>query len=166
MSSSEKVFLGLGSNIGDSPGILHRAISSLDDRLTEMEVSSIYVTVPQGYEGQNDFLNCVVSGMFGGTPESLFNLTSLIEESEGRVRSFKNAPRTLDIDILLFGTKVRNDQTLTIPHPRIKERKFVLVPLLELDWDLADPATGQKYADCLESLDSQGIYYLDLKRYI
>lgn len=165
MSFSDKVYLGIGANEGDAYKTLQSVILYLDDILHDCRHSSLYVTTPLGYVEQQDFINCVVSGYYDGTPKQLLELIHSIEVRFGRVRTIKNGPRTLDIDILLFGRMCVSQKNLEIPHPRITSRKFVLIPLIELDWALRDPVTEQPYSDLLSNMEVQGIYYMDLKRY-
>ena len=132
------VFLGLGSNksFGDlSPlDILHAACVELSSVVTELRTSSVYKTGAMYFEDQDDFLNMMVCGMYEGNAQDLLQETGRIERQFGRDRSTEipNGPRTLDIDIELFGDQAIKTNTLTIPHERLFERKFVLVPLLDL----------------------------------
>lgn len=93
-------------------------------------------------------------------PADLLKRTREIEGERGRVRSFRNAPRTLDIDLLLHGTRVVDLEGLTVPHPRMTARAFVLVPLLELAPELQDPRTGRPYAEHLSELDAAGVMWI------
>ena len=159
------VYLGIGSNLGNSPEIVERTAERLSCYLENIRVSSLYLTSPRDYVFQPDFINCVVCGNFTASPLELLDITQGIEEEAGRKRSFKNAARILDIDILLFDDQLMDSDLLSIPHPRIRFRKFVLVPMLELDWSLIDPRRNIPYAGDLLQLPPQGIYYMDLKRY-
>lgn len=129
--------LGLGSNQGDSRGYLRAALDSLDalcgTRVTA--VSSLYRTAPVGYADQPDFYNAVAEVATSLSPRALLGACLGIEAALGRVRTFRNAPRVIDVD-LLFMEDVRSaDPELTLPHPRVMERGFVLIPLLELHPD-------------------------------
>lgn len=150
--------MGLGSNIGNSRQILGNAVRDLSVILQDIQVSSVYLTTPQGYSDQNDFLNIVVTGFFGGTPRELLLEIQNIEGAYGRNRSdgIKNGPRTLDIDILLFGEHVIHESDLVIPHERMNERQFVLIPLLELEEEQKDP-NGVLYREILSLLPDQGV---------
>lgn len=150
--------MGLGSNVGNSRLTLRNAVRDLNAVLQEIQVSSVYVTTPQGYSEQNDFLNIVVIGFFGGTPRELLLEIHTIESAYGRDRSdgIKNGPRTLDIDILLFGEHVIHEKDLIIPHERMNERQFVLIPLLELEDVKMDP-NGVLYREILSLLPDQGV---------
>ena len=130
-----KTYLSLGSNMGDKAENLNRAISLLktDPDIKHLTVSSFYKTAPQGYIDQDSFLNCVVSCNTSLAPEVLLILCQTIEAKLKRVRLFRWGPRTIDVDILLYGDESINTPTLTVPHPRMFERAFVLIPLCELE---------------------------------
>lgn len=150
--------MGLGSNIGNSRLTLRNAVRDLNAVLQEIQVSSVYVTAPQGYSEQSDFLNIVVIGFFRGTPRELLVAIQNIETRYGRNRidSIKNGPRTLDIDILLFGELAIHESDLVIPHERMNERQFVLIPLLELEEEQKDPS-GKLYREILSLLPDQDV---------
>ena len=153
------VVLGLGSNIGNSQEILSGAIHELSRVLSGLKTSSLYITKPQENIFQDDFLNMVVAGYFSGTPRELFAETTRIETMNGRNREAEIAkgPRTLDIDIELFGTLGVREPDLIIPHERLHFRQFVLVPLLEILPDYADPVTGELFRDLCARLPDQGV---------
>ncbi|MGK7310661.1 MAG: 2-amino-4-hydroxy-6-hydroxymethyldihydropteridine diphosphokinase [Candidatus Longimicrobiales bacterium M2_2A_002] len=157
--AGQDAFLGLGSNVGARADHLAFALRRLGELGRIEGVSDVYETSPVGYLPQPDFLNLVVRLRTALRPIELLEAVRAIEEERGRERRFRNAPRTLDIDILLYGDRVVTEPGLEVPHPRMTERAFVLVPLLELDADIADPRTGVRYAE-LEAADpssSQGI---------
>jgi 2-amino-4-hydroxy-6-hydroxymethyldihydropteridine diphosphokinase len=156
----ERVYLGLGTNLGDRHEILRAAAASLDDLLLEARLSPVYETEPLEYEQQPSFLNAAATGLWRGTPRELLAAVHRIEQGAGRDRrrEIRKGPRSLDIDILLFGTRVEHSPELTIPHPRLTERAFVLVPLLDLEPELTDPESGHRLSGFLESLPDQGIY--------
>lgn len=143
------VYLGLGSNVGDRAAHLAHALAALRALGRVTGVSGVYETEPQGYTEQSPFLNLVVRLETALEPAGVLAATRKIERERGRERSFRNAPRTLDIDILLFGDRIHEGQGLTIPHPRMRDRAFVLVPLTELDRDAVDPRSGTRYRDDL-----------------
>jgi 2-amino-4-hydroxy-6-hydroxymethyldihydropteridine diphosphokinase len=145
------VYLGLGSNVGDREGHLAHALRRLDGETDLGAVSAVYETEPVGFVDQGPFLNMVARLETGRGPEELLGLVRDIEAERQRARTFRNAPRTLDIDILLYGRRMVRAEGLTIPHPRMHERPFVLVPLLELEPELTEPGTGRPYRDLLES---------------
>jgi len=137
----ENVYLGIGSNLGDSRENLLFAINALNNSkdpepnqpVSIVEaVSSVYETEPVGGPEQNNYLNIVVKVLTFLSPEDLLDLCDSIEQSAGRERTVQNAPRTLDIDILLYGNRTINLPDLIIPHPRMNMRNFVIKPLQEL----------------------------------
>ena len=126
------VYLGLGSNLGDKRKNLRRAVKLLRQRVKIIKVSSLYETKPVGHTDQPDFLNAVLAAETGIAPTPLLRLVKSIEKKIGRRRTFRNGPRVIDIDILLYeGRKVKTKR-LTIPHPRMYARDFVLRPLREI----------------------------------
>jgi 2-amino-4-hydroxy-6-hydroxymethyldihydropteridine diphosphokinase len=145
--------------MGDSISILREAVSRLSDFLAFVRVSSLYITRPQDFLEQDDFYNLVVSGWTELSSREVLALTAAIEEQLGRNRStgIPKGPRTIDIDIALFGSEVSKTDTLTIPHERMLVRQFVLIPLVELLPDSADSVTGKRYRDICNSLPDQGI---------
>jgi 2-amino-4-hydroxy-6-hydroxymethyldihydropteridine diphosphokinase len=144
-----RAFLGLGSNVGSREAHLAHAIHRLAMETRVSGLSSVYETEPVGFAGQGPFLNMVVRLETERSPESLLTLVHAIEAERGRVRTFRDAPRTLDIDVLLFGDREIRLEGLTVPHPRMNGRPFVLVPLLELAPELVEPVTGRSYRDIL-----------------
>ena len=144
---SVTAFLGLGSNVGDRRAHLAHALHRLEEEYELTGVSSVWETDPVGYEDQSPFLNLVARVEADGGARSLLETVRRIEAERGRERTFRNAPRTLDIDVLLYGDAVVDEEGLTVPHPRMRDRPFVLVPLLELDAGLADPRTGERYGE-------------------
>ena len=148
----ETVFLGLGSNIGDRFAHLNRAVALLDgtDGITVEDISSVYQTAPVGPE-QEDFYNVAVRVLTDKSPARLLQVCQRIEDELGRVRTVRWGPRTIDVDILLYGDRVLDDPKLTVPHPRLTERAFALVPLIEVapGWRLPD---GRSLASCIVAL--------------
>lgn len=149
------VFLSLGSNLGDRLAFLEQALAELAKRYSITGLSSVYETVPQGKTDQPDYLNLVVRLAVDHSPEELLEVIQSIENHLGRVRSVRWGERTIDIDILFFDDITRDTKTLEIPHPRLWERAFVLIPLLELAPEYA--FQGRKLADCLARLGPQGV---------
>ena len=136
------VYLSLGSNIGDREANLRAAIERLAaPRLRVLRVSPIYETEPVDYTDQRWFLNLAVEAETALFPMQLLARTGKIERALGRVRTVLNGPRTIDIDILLYGNAVVRCATLEIPHPRMAQRRFVLAPLADLAPDLRHPVT-------------------------
>ncbi len=150
------VYLGLGSNIGDREAMIERALNELDaPDLRLKRVSSLYETEPIGLLDQDWFLNCVAEFDTGLIPKRLLQRMQKVELGMGRVRSVKNGPRNIDLDILLFGNAVMKTEELEIPHPRYRERRFTLAPLAELAPAMRDPVTGQTMAEMLAQLTGQ-----------
>jgi 2-amino-4-hydroxy-6-hydroxymethyldihydropteridine diphosphokinase len=131
-------FLGLGSNMGDRQGQLRTAVESLPDVVA---VSPVYETEPVGGPpGQDRFLNVVVELDSELTPRELLEVAHRLEERAGRVRTVRDGPRTLDVDVLLVGDLVVDEPDLVVPHPRMWERRFVVAPLSDLAPDLVSPS--------------------------
>jgi 2-amino-4-hydroxy-6-hydroxymethyldihydropteridine diphosphokinase len=157
-----RVFFSLGSNLGDRKLHLAQAVSCLQSLLEEVKVSSVYETAPLELVDQPRFLNIVVRGWTPLAPRTLLERTLAIESRLGRDRrsGMPKGPRVIDIDLLLFAERVIDEPFLQVPHPRMRNRRFVLQPLLELDPALRHPATGQLLALSLERLGDQGVYIL------
>jgi len=153
---ANSVYLSLGSNMGDREENLSKAVKQLGGKLIIKELSSIYETDPVGYEQQPKFLNAVVSGMTELDPFELLGFIKRLEGALGRVPNFQNGPRTIDIDILFYNNIVLNTPQLTIPHPRLAERAFVLVPLSEIAPDLICPLRQKKVSSLLANLEERG----------
>ena len=141
-----RAFLGLGTNLGDRRGELRRAIATLSAAGDVVAVSSLYETEPVGGPPQDDFLNVVVELDTDNTPEELLARCQDLEVQAKRRRTVRNGPRSLDADVLYVDGAVRTTAELTVPHPRMWERRFVLAPLRELAPDLvsedAEAAAG------------------------
>jgi 2-amino-4-hydroxy-6-hydroxymethyldihydropteridine diphosphokinase len=140
------VYLGLGSNLGDREENLRQALTLLSARVDLEEVSAIYESEPVGYKEQPLFLNLVCRITIDLTPDKLLRLVKDIEGKMDRVSSFPNAPRIIDIDILFYDNRVTETVDLTIPHPRLQDRAFVLVPLADIAPNLVHPRLGQSIA--------------------
>jgi len=153
----QRCFIALGANLGDPVATVKAAVLALRE-LPQTEfiaASSLYRTAPVGLKHQPDFINAVVE-LIAVSPAPTF-LESLfgIEARFGRQRSVKNAPRTLDLDLLLYGDEVSNDPQLTLPHPRMHERAFVLAPLAEIAPRLTIPGRGSVADLLLRCADQQ-----------
>lgn len=140
-------YLGLGANLGDARQTLKDAVVCLAQQhtITVLAKSSVYRTAPID-AGGDDYYNCAVKLDTSLAVRQLLALCQRIEDHFGRERPFRNAPRTLDIDILLFGDHEIDEPDLTVPHPRMTGRAFALVPLVEIDADLAIPGHGSASA--------------------
>ncbi len=152
------VYLGLGSNIGNREAQIDSALEALNTPdLRLLRRSSLYETEPIGFRDQGWFLNMVAEFETDLFPKQLLHRMQKVEMSMGRVRTVRNGPRTIDIDVLLFGSAVINTQELEVPHPRYRERRFTLAPLAELNPNLRDPVTHQSMAEMLTGLSGQAI---------
>jgi len=157
MTFSSLVVLGLGSNLGNSREIIHKAMDELEAVLSDLRRASLYETAPMYVRDQNNFINSAVSGFLKGSCDvqnafKLLSMTQKIEKDFGRDRSRERrwGERFLDIDILLFGDLIINEENLTVPHPRLNERSFALDPLLELLPNAKEPGSGIYYRDILK----------------
>ena len=152
---SRRVVVALGSNQGDRDAHLEYAVTCLRESLRDLVVSAFIETLPQGVSAQTvpAFLNAVAMGWSADTPVNLLARLQRIEDERGRVRPFEGAPRTLDLDLVLVGELVVDTATLTLPHPRFRERDFVLGPLASIAPDLVDPVTTLTVRDLLVRLN-------------
>lgn len=149
MIKKELCVLSIGSNMGDREDNLRRAVLRLSENgaISDIRVSSIYETEPVGYENQSYFYNICVSFLTDLETLSVLDYIQGIEQELLRVRTIKNGPRTIDLDILLYGEQTINEERLIVPHPRMYERAFVLVPLTEIglyDGDIPDGKSVKK----------------------
>lgn len=138
------IVLSLGSNIGNRIENLKKAVEILESEGIEIiKTSSYYQTEPVGYKDQDDFINQVILVNAELSPDDLMKLLLETEKKLGRVREFKNGPRTVDIDIIDYNGQVIDTELVKSPHPRYQDRKFVLVPLKEVYSDFKDPITSE-----------------------
>jgi 2-amino-4-hydroxy-6-hydroxymethyldihydropteridine diphosphokinase len=137
------VYLGLGTNLGDREANLRQALARISRTLRIDALSSVYRSEPVGYRDQPEFWNIVLRARTELEASALLDELKGIETDMGRKPSFPNAPRVIDIDLLLYGRERIRTPQLEVPHPRLSERAFVLIPLLELDPMLRHPATGR-----------------------
>ena len=145
-------YLGLGSNAGDRLANLRAARAALERVVAVTASSSVYETEPQGdVTDQADFLNAAVRVKTALDPEELLDACKAVERDMGRQPARRHAPRPIDVDVLLLGDVVFASERLTLPHEQVLARRFVLIPLLELDLDLAVPS-GERLADALARL--------------
>ncbi len=156
--AAKRVYLSLGSNVGERAQNLERAVEALQQEQIQLIArSSVYETEPQEVAEQAWFLNMVVECETRYFPLQLLSTLQKIEKELGRVRSgaVRRGPRVIDIDILLFGNTVMNTPRLTIPHPRILVRRFVLAPLLEIAPELKHPETKEGLSSYLSKVAGQ-----------
>lgn len=152
------VFLALGSNLGDRLANLHTAVDALAPEVHVLAKSRVYETPPWGYADQPAFLNMAVQAETDLTPEALLRRLKQIEVEVGRQPSFRYGPRQIDLDILFYDDLVLESDVLTVPHPRLHERAFVLVPLLDLAPEWMHPVLGKSVASLLTGQDQSGIH--------
>lgn len=138
-------FIGLGSNLSEPLSQVAHAIAALDGlpHTRVVKCSSMYRSAPVGYLDQPDFINAVVQVETGLTPRALLEALLVLELECGRTREFLNAPRTLDLDVLMYDDLIHHEHGLTIPHPQIHLRAFVLQPLVEIAPDCVIPGVGR-----------------------
>jgi 2-amino-4-hydroxy-6-hydroxymethyldihydropteridine diphosphokinase len=151
-----RVYIGLGSNLGDRAGNLLMGIRGIiDEGLEVTRLSRIYETEPVETFAQPSFLNMVAElhGENLPRPEEVMDCLLRVEQSLGRAREIAKAPRTIDLDLLLYGNETANTDSLTLPHPRLYRRRFVLVPLAELASKLLHPTLDKSMSQLLEALD-------------
>lgn len=148
-----QAFIGIGSNQGNSEEIIRNALDSINNipEVEVQQVSSLYLTEPVGFEDQPWFYNCVAEVDTTLSPHKLLEVLQGIENQLGRVRTIRWGPRTVDLDILLYGEITLDGELLTIPHPRMEERAFVIVPLAEIAPGVVIPG-GRKVSDVKSEL--------------
>jgi len=139
-----RAFVGIGANLGDAAAQVRAAIEALAAQpgTSLVASSSLYRTAPVGFAAQPDFVNAAVILATSLDPRALLETLLAIERGFGRVRAFRDAPRTLDLDLLLYDDRVIDEPGLTVPHPRLHERAFALAPLVELDPECVIPGRG------------------------
>lgn len=159
IKQKEIAFLGMGSNIGDRFAQIEQAVRFLEDScaIEVNKLSSVYETEPVGYLDQPKFLNLVCQIQTTLTPHQLLRLVQSIEQQLKRKRTIRWGPRTIDIDILLFGNQIIHDPDLIIPHPRMLQRSFVMIPLAELDPDRMIPGTTKTVVQWRQMLSDQSV---------
>ncbi|MBA4389416.1 MAG: 2-amino-4-hydroxy-6-hydroxymethyldihydropteridine diphosphokinase [Syntrophus sp. (in: bacteria)] len=160
----KKILIGIGSNIGNGIKNCMAAIKKIssDKRVNLKVISSFYTTSPVSEIKQDDFINCAVLVSWEGTPHELLQFLTGIENSMGRTREIKDGPRIIDLDILLFGDRVLDEPSLTIPHKELHKRKFSLMPCLEIDPNFIIPTYKRPLNDFLPEIgDDQVVTKLE-----
>ena len=145
-----RVAIALGSNLGDRRAHLEYAIDALQLDLGDISVSSVLETQPAGVGPEHGvYLNAAIVGITALSARTLLERLLEIEEEQGRARPYPTAPRTLDLDLILYGDDIIEEDGLRVPHPRFREREFVLAPLAEIAPDMIDPVTKNTIAELL-----------------
>ena len=145
------VAIALGSNLGDRQAHLDFAISRLRNHLSDLRVSSFHETAPVGVAAQPRFLNAAATGSTTMSAPELLELLLAIEYDRGRERPHPGAARTLDLDLIFYGNQIIEEPNLKVPHPRFRERGFVIEPLNEIAPDWRDPVTGSTVNELLQA---------------
>ena len=151
-----RVFLGIGTNLGDREQNLREALAVLSQKMVILKESSVYQTAPWGYLDQPAFLNQVIKAQ---TDLSSLNLLGFLKETEkllGRQANFRYGPRLIDLDILFYGNRIIQTPRLQVPHPRLTQRAFVLIPLAEIAPELVHPQNKQTITQLLAALPDLG----------
>lgn len=154
---SHIIYLGLGTNLGDRQANLQAAAAGLIPKVGRLRVSSIYETEPWGYRDQPAFLNQVLEGETDLQPLDLLVFLKNLELTLGRQATFLYGPRLIDLDILFYDQAIINQADLVIPHPRLAERAFMLVPLAELAPELHHPLLGLTISKLKNRIDTSGV---------
>lgn len=151
------VYIALGSNLGDREVNLRSAIDELQQEVELLAGSRIYETAPYGYLDQADFLNQVIKVRTDLLPQELLTFMKNLEEELGRIPTFRDGPRMIDLDILFYGDMILDLPDLVIPHPRLHERAFVLVPLADIAPDLQHPILSYSILELLNKVGREGV---------
>ena len=150
-----RAVVGLGANVGDRLASLRAAVRALEERCDVEATSRIYETAPVGGPQQDDYLNAAVRVAWPGTPDELLDVVLAIELSLGRERRERWGPRVIDLDVLWIEGFAVASERLVVPHPRLIERAFALVPLLDVAPDATDPTSGVRFDVHLRAHDTQ-----------
>jgi 2-amino-4-hydroxy-6-hydroxymethyldihydropteridine diphosphokinase len=153
----QRVFVGVGSNVGNSTNNCLSSIERLreDKRVKLLSKSSLYVTSPVSSIRQNNFINCAVAILWDGSPFELLHLLNSIEHEMGRVRGVRNGPRVIDLDILLFGELILETSSLTVPHPELHRRKFAIIPCVDIDPIIIHPVFNKPLKEFLAEIEDE-----------
>jgi len=158
MAQATTIYLSLGSNVGDRAAQIARAVELLAAAgLRVARQSALYATEPVDFSPQSWFLNCVLEAETELMPRQLLRALQEVERSLGRRRMVRRGPRTMDIDLLLYGTSVVHAADLEVPHPRMHLRRFVLAPLVEIAPTLMHPVLGRTAAELLAGLEDASV---------
>ncbi len=154
------VFLALGSNVGDSRRHIEKAIELLGGSVHNITRAPLYTSKAFGVTNQPDFVNTALRGETSLTPAELLAFVKDVEQKVGRVQRFRWGPREIDIDIIFYGDRVQTDPTLTIPHPGLRERDFVLQPIVDIDPTFIDPLSKRSVRELLDALPKSNLSIL------
>jgi 2-amino-4-hydroxy-6-hydroxymethyldihydropteridine diphosphokinase len=157
IAAMHKTYLGLGSNLGDRVAYLEAALTAIAPSVTVLRRSPIYETAPWGYTEQDAFLNMVIEAETLLAPGDLLATLKGAEAAVGRQPRFRNGPREIDMDILLYDDLTVNESGLSIPHPRLHERAFMLIPLADVDGDLRIPGQDKTVSELLRTMETEGV---------
>ncbi len=149
-----RVAIALGSNLGEREATLRQAIEALRPFVLDMRVSSFHTTAHVGAGDHPDYLNAALVGETALSARDLLTRLLEVERTLGRVRTVQDAPRTLDLDLILYDGLVTDEAGLVVPHPRFRQRRFVLAPLAEVAADWVDPVTGRRVDELLRALSA------------
>lgn len=146
------IYLALGSNVGDKKKHIFSAIKLLSEKVTNIHQAPLYESKAVGFTEQDNFLNTVISGKTDLSPGALLAFVKDVEIRVGRIQRFRWGPREIDIDILFYDDLIRNEDRLEIPHPRLHERDFVLIPFIQLNPTFIHPRIKKTVKELLESI--------------
>ena len=168
MNSEVTIYLGLGSNIGNKIENIIVAVDKLksNSEITFVALSSFYETEPREYLNQDNFINAVVKLQTTFSAIELYKIIKNIETEMGRKTTFQNGPRLIDIDILLYGDEIINTNGILIPHTKIGERKFVLIPFAEIDNSVIIPGIQKSISQLLNSCNDSGVVQIIVEKNI
>lgn len=158
MKHNNRVFIALGSNLGDRLGYLGKAILHLSqhEKIWIKSFSSVYETDPVGYLEQDPFYNMVIEIETALKAKELLSVCLTIEKNLGRERKIVNGPRTVDLDLLFFGDEILQEEDLILPHPRLHERAFVMIPLAEIAPEMVHPVLGKSCKELADERSKEG----------